>query len=69
MKLIKVAGDDGDWLAINADQIEHARYRPATDDHVAQVEIMFAANPERTFFEGRVAEEFWELLNEQQSDG
>jgi hypothetical protein len=66
MKLIKLTGEDGDWLAINADQIEHVRYRRAAADSISQVEIMFAGNPERTLFEGRLAEEFWQLLSEQQ---
>jgi hypothetical protein len=66
MKLIKLKGEDGDWLAINEDLIEHVRYRQATADSVSQVEIMFVGNPERTLFEGRLAEEFWRLLSEQQ---
>ncbi|HEY9402681.1 MAG TPA: hypothetical protein VIQ24_08295 [Pyrinomonadaceae bacterium] len=66
MKLIKFKGEGGDWLAINADQIEHARYRQASADSISRVEIMFVGNPERTLFEGRVAEEFWEILSEQQ---
>jgi hypothetical protein len=66
MKLIKLKGDDGDWLAINEDKIEHVRYRRAAADSVSQVEIMFVGNPERTLFEGRMAEEFWEVLSEQQ---
>lgn len=65
MKLIKVMGDDSYWLAINADQIEHVRYRPATVNNISEVEIMFVGNPERTFFEGRIAEQFWELLSDQ----
>lgn len=65
MKLIKFKGEDGDWLAINADQIEHVRYRQASADSISQVEIMFVGNPERTLFEGRMAEEFWEILSEQ----
>ncbi len=69
MKLIKVAGDDDDMLLINADQIEHARYHPATDEHVSQVEIMFAGNPVRNLFEGHMAEAFCKLLSEQQSHG
>ena len=67
MKFIRIEGDDGYWLVINADQIEHARYRPANTTQVSQVEIMFAGNPERTFFEGRMAERLWELLGEQLS--
>jgi hypothetical protein len=67
MKLIKLKGEDGDWLAINEDLIEHVRYRRATVmDSISQVEIMFVGNPERTIFEGRLAEEFWQLLSEQQ---
>jgi hypothetical protein len=63
MRLIKFKGDDGQWLAINADQIEHVRYRPATaPDDISQVEIMFAGNPERTLFIGPLAEQCWELL-------
>jgi hypothetical protein len=61
MKLIKLMEESGDWLAINGEQIEHVRYRQAADS-VSQVEIMFVGNPERTLFEGRMAEEFWELL-------
>ncbi len=68
MKLIKFTGEDGDWLAINAEQIEHVRYHPATVPHLSRVEIMFAGNPARTVFEGRMAENFWELLTEQQAD-
>ncbi len=64
MRLIKFKGDDGEWLAINVDQIEHVRYRPATAHNISQVEIMFAGNPERTLFEGRLAEQCWELLAE-----
>jgi hypothetical protein len=66
MKLIKLKGEDGDWLAINEELIEHVRYRRATADRISQVEIMFVGNPERTLFEGRLAEEFWELLSAQQ---
>jgi hypothetical protein len=66
MKLIKFKGHDGDWLAVNADQIEHVRYRQAEADSISQIEIMFVGNPERTLLEGRMAEEFWELLSEQQ---
>jgi hypothetical protein len=66
MKLIKFTAEDGDWLAINADQIEHVRYRQASADSISKVEIMFVGNPERTLFEGRMAEKFWELLSEQQ---
>lgn len=66
MKLIKFMGEGGDWLAINGDQIEHVRYRQASADSLSQVEIMFVGNPERTLFEGRMAEEFWELLSKQQ---
>jgi hypothetical protein len=65
MKLIKFMGEDGYWLAINADQIEHVRYRPATAHNISQVEIMFVGNPERTLFDGSTAEQFWELLSEQ----
>jgi len=68
MKLIKLMGEDGYWLAINADQIEHVRYRPATTHNISQVEIMFVGNPERTLFEGRMAEQFWEFLSEQKLD-
>lgn len=68
MKLIKFMGEDGDWLAINADHIEHVRYHPATDRNIAQVEIMFVGNPERTLFEGEIAERFWKLFSEQKSD-
>ena len=68
MKLIKITGEDGYLIAINADQIEHVRYRPAASDaEVSQVEIMFVGNPERTLFNGRVAERFWEILTEQQT--
>lgn len=66
MKLIKFKGEGGDWLAINGEQIEHVRYRQAAEDSISQVEIMFVGNPERTLFEGRIAEEFWELLTETQ---
>lgn len=65
MKLIKFMGEDGYWLAINADHIEHVRYRPAATDNISQVEIMFVGNPERTLLEGRMAEQFWEVLFEQ----
>ena len=65
MKIIKFMGEDGYWLAINADLIEHVRYRPATANNISQVEIMFVGNPERTLFEGHMAEEFWELFSEQ----
>ncbi len=68
MKLIKFMGEDGDWLAINAEQIEHGRYRPATAPNNSQVEIMFAGNAARTIFEGHTAEQFWELLAEQKSE-
>lgn len=64
MRLIKFMGDDGQWLAINTDQIEHVRYRPATAQNISQIEIMFAGNPERTIFEERLAEQCWELLSE-----
>jgi hypothetical protein len=63
MKLIKFMEEGGDWLAINGDHIEHVRYRRASADSLSQVEIMFVGNPERTLFEGRMAEEFWELLS------
>ena len=66
MKLIKCKDESGDWLAINEDHIEHVRYRPAAADSFSQLEIMFVGNPERTLFEGRLAEEFWELLSAQQ---
>jgi hypothetical protein len=66
MKLIKFMEEGGDWLAINEDQIEHVRYRQAAADSLSQVEIMFVGNPERTVFEGRMAEEFWKLLSAQQ---
>jgi hypothetical protein len=66
MKLIKLTGENGDFLAINEELIEHVRYRRAATDSVSQVEIMFVGNPERTLFEGRMAEEFWRLLSEQQ---
>lgn len=65
MKLIKLMGTDGYWLAINEEQIEHVRYSPPTAENISQVEIMFVGNPERTLFEGSVAEQFWELLSEQ----
>ncbi len=67
MKLIKFKGEDGDWLAINVDLIEHVRYRAATAQNVARVEIMFVGNPERTLLEERVAEQFWELFSEPDS--
>ncbi len=66
MKVIKFMGEGGYWLAINADQIEHVRYHPAKDQNISQVEIMFVGNPERTHFEGHMAEEFWELFSEQE---
>jgi hypothetical protein len=66
MKLIKLKGEDGDWLAINEELIEHVRYRQAAAENISQIEIMFVGNPERTLFEGRMAEEFWELLSKQQ---
>lgn len=66
MNIIKIIGEDGYLLAINIDQIEHVRYRPATgNEEVSQVEIMFAGNPERTLFDGHVAEQFWEILTSQ----
>jgi len=68
VNLIKITGEDGYLLAINADQIEHVRYRPATgNEDVSRVEIMFVGNPERTLFDGRVAEQFWKILTEQQT--
>ncbi|MFN2454475.1 MAG: hypothetical protein ABR577_09665 [Pyrinomonadaceae bacterium] len=68
MNFIKVTAEDGHLLAINADQIEHVRYRPATNDNsVAEIEIMFAGNPERAFFSGSVAVEFWTLLVDSKS--
>jgi hypothetical protein len=66
MKLIKLKGENGDWLAINEELIEHVRYRRGAADSISEVEIMFVGNPERTIFEGRLAEEFWQLLSEQQ---
>ncbi len=57
----------GYWLAINVDLIEHVRYRAATAQNVSQVQIMFVGNPERTFLEERVAEQFWELFSEPNS--
>lgn len=68
MKLIKFMGEDGYWLAINTEQIEHVRYRAATAHNISQVEIMFVGNPERTIVEGRMAEQFWELFSEQKPD-
>ncbi len=68
MNLIKITGEGGYLIAINADQIEHVRYCPATGNgDISQVEIMFVGNPERTLFDGYVAEQFWEILTEQQS--
>lgn len=65
MNFIKVTAEDGYILAINADQIEHVRYYPATHEESApRIEIMFVGNPERTFFDGQIAEQLWEILFE-----
>lgn len=66
MNFINITEDGGDFLAINADKIEHVRYRPAEgSEDVSRIEIMFVGNPERAFFDGRVAEQLWSRLTEQ----